>query len=90
LPEGAGQKLLLEAVAAARKVNRAGFRREDRADAAMAAALQSGAVAIVEVMGELERLTAAFAREGQSGDLAADRDRFLLIFRRIYLAANDD
>jgi hypothetical protein len=46
VPEGAGRELLLEAVAARRKVSRAGFRREDRGDPQMAIALRSGASAV--------------------------------------------
>jgi hypothetical protein len=87
VPEGAGRKLLLEAVAATRKVGRVGFRREDRADAGMLAALQSGAAAIVETSRELDRLTAALARNAPVGDIPLDRARFLNTFQHIYRAA---
>jgi hypothetical protein len=90
VPEGAGRKIVLEAVAAARKVSRAGFRREDRADAAMLSALQSGASAVIELLRELDRLTATFAANAAPGELPADRARFLAIFQRIYLTASDN
>jgi hypothetical protein len=89
VPEGAGRDLLLEAVAAARKVNRAGFRREDRGDDAMRTALQAGAAAVVEVARELVRLTATFSA-ALPGDIAADRSRFLLVFRHIYLGTKEN
>jgi hypothetical protein len=87
VPEGVGRKLLLEAVAATRKVNRAGFRREDRADAGMLIALRSGAAAVADLARELDRLTAALSRNAPVGDVAGDRARFLAAFRRIYLTA---
>jgi hypothetical protein len=89
VPEGVGRDLLLEAVAAARKVNRAGFRREDRADHAMQAALQAGAAAVVEVARELARLTEVISA-APPGDSAADRSRFFPVFRRIYLAEKEN
>jgi hypothetical protein len=90
LPEGVGRELLRATVGAARKVSRAGFRREDRADAGMLAALQCGAAAVVELMRELDRLTAALSRNAPLGDLAGDRARFLAAFRRSYLSARDN
>src|SRR3984957_3517394 len=48
--EGAGRALLVEAVTARRKVSRAGFRREDRADPRMATALRAGGIAGFEVI----------------------------------------
>jgi hypothetical protein len=83
--EGAGRTLLLEALAARRKVNRAGFRREDRADPAMATALRHGAAAVFEVIRELDRLTGTLSVKAPGADLAADTARFLAIFRQIYL-----
>jgi hypothetical protein len=89
VPDDAGRKVLLEALAAARKVSRAGFRREDRADAGMLAALQSGAPAVIEVVRELDRLSAVLSHKAPSGDIAGDRDRFLAAFKRIYLSTTD-
>ena len=83
--QGAVRELLLEARGATRKVGRIGFRREDQADAAMLAALRSGAAAVVEVARELDRLTATLSHKAALGDVAGDRERFLATFRRIYL-----
>jgi hypothetical protein len=88
VPEGAGRKLLQEAVAATRKVSRAGFRREDRADVEMLAALRSGAAAVFEVVRELDRLTATLSQKAPAGNVAGDTARFDAAFRRIYLAVS--
>jgi hypothetical protein len=85
VPEGPGRKVLLDAAAASRKVSRAGFRREDRADADMIAALRSGAGAVFEVVRELDRLTAVLSRKASGRDIAADACRFHDAFQRIYL-----
>ncbi|HEY1543189.1 MAG TPA: hypothetical protein VGG01_12330 [Xanthobacteraceae bacterium] len=87
--EGAGRTLLLEALAARRKVNRAGFRREDRADSAVAMALRYGAAAVFEVIGELDRLTGTLSAKASLADLAADTARFATTFRRIYLGVGE-
>jgi hypothetical protein len=86
VPEGTGRRVLLEAVAATRKVSRVGFRREDRADTEMIAALQSGAGAIIGVVRELDRLTAILSQKVPLGDIASDHDRFLAAFRRLYFS----
>jgi hypothetical protein len=44
---------------------------------------------VVEVVRELARLTAAFSK-APPGNLAADRARFPLVFRRIYLVAKEN
>jgi hypothetical protein len=85
VPEGPGRKVLMDAAAASRKVNRAGFRREDRADEDMIAALRSGAAAVFEVIRELDRLTAVLSRKASGGDISADASRFHDTFQRIYL-----
>jgi hypothetical protein len=85
VPEGEGRTLLLEAIAARRKVSRAGFRREDRADPAMAMALRVGAAAVFEVIRELDRLAAALSAKTPGADFAGDTARFAEAFRRIYL-----
>jgi hypothetical protein len=87
VPEGAGRNVLLEAVAATRKVSRVGFRREDWADTEMIAALQSGAGAVVEVVCELDRLIGALSQKAALGDVAGDHARFLAAFQRIYRSA---
>jgi hypothetical protein len=89
VPEGAGRTLLLAALAARRKVSRAGFRRDDRADPAMAAALRAGAAAVSEVVGELDRLAATLSAKAPAADLAGDMARFAETFRRIYLERAD-
>ena len=88
VPEGAARALLLEAAAARRKVSRAGFRREDAADPAMAAALRAGAAAVFDVIRELDRLAGALPAKAQGADFAGDTARFLATFRQLYLAAD--
>jgi hypothetical protein len=87
--EGAGRTLLLAALAARRKVSRAGFRREDRADPAMAVALRTGAAAVSEVFRELDRLAVTLSAKASGADLASDTARFAETFRRIYLERAD-
>ncbi len=87
--EGAGRTVLLEAAAARRKVSRAGFRREDRADPAMAAALRAGAAAVSEVIRELDRLAATLSAKASGADVAGDTARFGEAFRRIYLGGGE-
>jgi len=83
--EGAGRALLVEAVAARRKVSRAGFRREDRADPRMATALRSGAIAVFDVINELDRLRGTLSAKAGGADFADDTARFMATFRNIYL-----
>jgi hypothetical protein len=83
--QGTGRTLLLEAVAARRKVSRAGFRREDRADPLMIEALRSGGAAVFEVIRELDRLADTLSAKAPGADLAGDTARFAAAFRRIYL-----
>jgi hypothetical protein len=85
VPEGEGRTLLLDAIAARRKVSRAGFRREDRADPAMALALRAGAAAVFEVIRELDRLAITLSAKAPGADFAGDTARFAEAFRRIYL-----
>jgi hypothetical protein len=84
LPDGPGRMLLLDAVAATRKVSRAGFRREDRDDSDMVGALRRSATAVFEVMRELDRLTVVLSQRAPASDLTGDSARFLATFRRIY------
>lgn len=83
--EGAGRILLVEAVTARRKVSRAGFRREDRADPRMVTALRSGATAVLDAINELDRLVATLSAKAGGADLAGDTARFMAAFRTIYL-----
>src|ERR1700722_738547 len=83
--EGAGRTLLVEAVTARRKVSRAGFRREDRADPGMATALRSGAAAVFDVIDELDRLVGTLLAKADGADFAGDTARFMATFRTIYL-----
>jgi hypothetical protein len=87
VPEGAGRKLLLEALVARRKVSRAGFRREDGIDPQMVAALRSDAAAVFDVVVELDRLTAMLSQKAATADCAGDMARFQAAFRAIYLGA---
>jgi hypothetical protein len=87
VPDGAGRKLLLEALAARRKVSRAGFRRDDSTDPDMIAALRSGAVAVFETIGELDRLTAILSQKAATADCTGDIARFQAAFRVIYLGS---
>jgi hypothetical protein len=83
--EGAGRTLLVEAVTARRKVSRAGFRREDRADPRMATALRSGAIAVFDVINELDRLLGTLSAKAGGADLTSDTARFVATFQTIYL-----
>jgi hypothetical protein len=87
--EGAGRTLLLEAMAARRKVSRAGFRREDRVDPAMGTALRVGAAAVSDVIHELDRLAGTLSAKAGRADLAGDTARFVAAFRQIYLGGAD-
>jgi hypothetical protein len=89
IAEGAGRTLLLEAVAARRKVSRAGFRREDRADPEMATALRLGATALFDVIRELDRLMSTLSVKAVGADLAGDTARFGAAFRNIYLSGTE-
>jgi len=86
IAEGSGRNLLVEAVAARRKVGRAGFRREDRADPQMAIALRAGGTAVLDVIAELDRLVSSLSVKAAGADLAGDTARFDAAFRTIYLA----
>ena len=70
-------------------MSRAGFRREDRADPTMAAALRTGAAAVSEVIRELDRLAVTLSAKAAGADLARDTARFAETFRRIYLERAD-
>jgi hypothetical protein len=83
-PASPVQGLLAEAQAALRKVGRIGFRRADRGDAAIVAALAAGAAPVVDVMRELERLLPVLALAAPRDALIADRQRFEAAFHRIY------
>lgn len=84
--EDVGRTLLVEAVTARRKVSRAGFRREDRADPRMATALRSGATAVVDVISELDRLVGTLSVKA-GADFAVDAARFTATFKTIYLGS---
>jgi hypothetical protein len=87
LAEGAARALLVEAVAAKRKVSRTGFRREDRADPEMAAALRSGATSVLDLIQELDRLLGTLSVKAGGADLPGDTARFVAAFQNIYLGA---
>jgi hypothetical protein len=76
------RQLLQASRSIGRKVNRSGFRREDRTDADALAALQAGAPAAVELIHELDRLGSALLR--QRPGINTDRMRFLQAFQRAY------
>jgi hypothetical protein len=85
-PVGPVQTLLAQSNAALRKVARVGFRREDRGDAAIVAALATGATAVIDILRELDRLLPPLQEAGPRDALIADRQRFEAAFRRIYAA----
>ena len=64
----------------------AAFRRQDRADADMIAALRWGAAGVLEVVRELDRLTAVLSQKALAGDMTGDGVRFHAAFRRFYEA----
>jgi hypothetical protein len=84
LAEGAARALLVEAATARRKVSRAGFRREDRADPQMATALRSGATAVLDLIQELDRLRGTLSAKAAGADLPGDTARFVAAFRKMY------
>ena len=87
IEDGPGRKRLVEAVAARRKVSRAGFRREDSNNPQMGIALRAGGAAILDVIEELDRLVGTLSAKAAGADLAGDTARFAAAFRSIYLAA---
>lgn len=87
VPAGSTRQLLLTARAAASDVNRMGFRREDRADAAMLAGLRSGVPAVIDLIRELDRLGAVLARKAGAVSVSDDREQFLSTFKQIYYGA---
>jgi hypothetical protein len=85
LPEST-RALIAQARAAARKVNRVGFRREDRSDPQMLLSLRSAVAAVVDLLGELDRLEAALATADRREHACADRELFAPVFAHIYCA----
>jgi hypothetical protein len=83
-------RLVARAQAAVRQVSRVGFRREDRADPAMLAALRASVPAVTDVLAELDRLVAALPQAARREALLADRPRFEAAFRAIYGVAAPD
>jgi hypothetical protein len=86
LPE-ATRDLLARARAAGRKVNRLGFRREDRSDPRMLTSLRSDVAAVTDLLAELDRLMAALAKADRRSDARTDCVRFAEAFRQIYGSA---
>jgi hypothetical protein len=82
--EGAVSDLVAKAHAATARVNRTGFRRQDRANPAVLAALRASAHAVVEVLGELDRLLTALPSAAEPEAMSADRPRFDAAFRSMY------
>ena len=82
--DGAVADLVAKAHAATARVNRMGFRRQDRADPAVLAALRASAHAVVELLGELDRLLAALPTAAEPAAMSADRPRFDAAFRDMY------
>jgi hypothetical protein len=78
-------QLLQQARSNNRKVNRAGFRREDRASVDALGAMQVGAPAAIELIRELDRLILSLAAQRHDGH--ADRARFHSAFRQAYFGA---
>jgi hypothetical protein len=86
LAEPAARQAVQVSRSIGRKVNRAGFRREDRTDANTLAAISAGAAAIVELIGELDRLGLALSRLQLS--VHDDHLRFLDALHRAYVATS--
>jgi hypothetical protein len=82
--DGAVLDLVAKAHAATARVNRMGFRRQDRANPAVLAALRASAHAVVEILGELDRLVAALPSATAPEAMSADRPRFDAAFRDMY------
>jgi hypothetical protein len=82
--DGAVSDLVAEARAATARVNRTGFRREDRANPAVLAALRASAHTVVEILGELDRLLTALPSAVGPEAMSADRLRFDAAFRSMY------
>jgi hypothetical protein len=76
--------LIAQARAAARKVNRIGFRREDRSDPRVLLSLRSAVAAVVDLLHELDRLDSALSTAASRKEAGADRERFAAAFARIY------
>ena len=64
-----------------------GFRRQDRADAAMLAGLRSGAPAVVDLIRELDRLGAVLAPNAAAASVSDDSEPFLSTFEHLYCGA---
>jgi hypothetical protein len=88
LPEST-RELIAQARAAARKVNRVGFRREDRTDPSMLLSLRSAVAAVIDVLAELDRLGEAFAGLSHREHAIADRELFAAAFSQIYCPRAD-
>jgi hypothetical protein len=85
LPE-ATRDLIAQARAAERKVNRLGFRREDRSAPRMLLSLRSAIAAVIDLLAELDRLQAALSTCPRRDQAVADRALFAAAFARIYCA----
>jgi hypothetical protein len=87
-PAGPLQTLFARSRAALRQVGRVGFRREDRNDAAIVAALAAGAASVVDILRGLDRLLPLMQEAGPRDALIADRGRFEAAFRNIYASGS--
>jgi len=89
-PESETSILIAKANTAARRVNRIGFRRQDRGDPAVVAGLAAGAASVIGILTELDRLLAALPGSTLCAAMIADRPRFEATLRRIYLSPSGD
>src|SRR5262249_23657085 len=76
--------LMNEIRTASRKVNRSGFRKEDRTSDACIQGLRHGALAAIDVVRELDRLLQALSDTSKDLDLASDQARFHEGFGALY------
>jgi hypothetical protein len=76
--------LINEIRTASRKVNRSGFRKEDRQDEACIQGLRHGALAAIDALSELDRLLQVLSGVSKELDLASDLARFHEGFRALY------
>jgi hypothetical protein len=73
-----------------RKVSRAGFRREDRSDPKMLAALRKSTPAVTDVLRELDRLLSALSLDGLRERANEDHQHFSATLRQIYSTSAEE
>jgi hypothetical protein len=83
--KSAEARALMNAIrTASRKVNRLGFRKQDRTSDACIQGLRHGALAATDVVRELDRLLQSLSDNSKELELASDQARFHEGFRALY------